>query len=510
LENSGPKGEILEISESWGGGRMTPRADFEKGLREIFTKTSEEKITESSMLVQICLAIYLGTVGKKQEWMGQADLAREVYGEDDKTGRNRGRVRKNIRRIRDEFDQYFEEDKKDLLGFKVSVVDNKTEIAPVRDSQGKLQTAYKFIFTPAKKQKKVTAQDDSGIITSFLDRYVGRTDEVKKFENLLENLDSPKRTQHILSLYGFGGIGKSSLLEIFRDVATNNGINVQPRFARDEFVSKSISEWLSEVLITKHKKPEEMRQEKWRDFLDVLEPRTVVLIDTLATVDMSEFNDTLQSLSAVLKKAKPDCLIVTTTRAKPNHRENPVEIKGLSASDIKDLARVRGWNQEIISSANKLQKHTDGNPLMIECICEDENLWTRFREGSLDLIRHSDPVAFLLREMWELLTERARESLKTAALLSRYANKWKFKWGKDECSGLLGSSWDDTFSELKGKCFIREKEIDVYEMHELISDFAISKIMNKAEEMTKIGDYFSQKGREEIALRFHTEASDAK
>ena len=262
------------------------------------------------------------------------------------------------------------------------------------------------------------------------------------FQNLLDYLYSPRRSQHILSLYGFGGMGKSSLLQIFRDIAVNQNIKVEPKHTRDEFVSRSISNWLSDVFILQIRKQEKFHQEKWRDLLEVLDPGTVVLIDTLATVDMAEFDETLQSLAAVLKKANPECLIVTATRAKPKHGEKTLEIKGLSADDIKDLVILRGWNPEITTQANKLQKQTEGNPLLIEFICEDEDLWTRFKEGSLDLIRHSDPVAYLLKEMWDLLSQEGKEALKTLSLLSHYSAKWKFSWGKKEMHGnnrtLLG------------------------------------------------------------------------
>ena len=63
---------------------------------------------------------------------------------------------------------------------------------------------------------------------------------------------------------------------------------------------------------------------------------------------------------------------------------------------------------------------------------------------------------------------------------------------------------------MKAKCFIKEKEIDLYEMHDLISEFALTKITNKNELMEKMGDYFSSAGKEEIAIRFHAETSHAK
>jgi hypothetical protein len=480
------------------------RKEFEEVVDQLFTTKVKGKDYKASSQIKTCLAIFR----EDNQWVSEDAVGEIIYGKPKKEDRGSHieAVRKNVSRIKEKLKKTFSEPDRKLRGCRISLAENEKKYGEgvPKDSRRREVKFFRFEFLTEKDVKPREG------VKSYLRRFVGRTEEIGTFQNLIDNLYSPQRIHHILSLYGFGGIGKSTLLTIFRDVATAQKIHVMPRHPRDEFVSKTFSSWVSDVFVVPENKPKKFHEEKWRDFLEMLDPGTVVLVDTLATVDMQEFDETLQSLSAVLRRANPECLIVTATRTKPRHTERNIEVRGLTPEDIKSLVAVRGWSKEIASHANKLQKHTDGNPLMIECICEDENLWTRFREGSLDLIRHSDPVAFLLKEMWELLTQQGKESLKTAALLSRYANKWKFRWGKDECSGLLGSSWDDTFSELKGKCFIREKDVDVYEMHELISDFAISKIMNKAEEMIKIGDYFSQKGREEIALRFHTEASDAK
>ena len=221
---------------------------------------------------------------------------------------------------------------------------------------------------------------------------------------------------------------------------------------------------------------------------------------------MTEFNNTLQALSAALQKERAECLIATATRPKPLHREESIEIAGLSAENIKDLVKLREWQSEIIDYTDKLKQQTDGNPLMIECICEDQDLWARFKDGKLDLARHVDPAAFLLKEMWDSLTAEAKDALKTIALLSKYLAEWKFRWGREECKGLIGASWDDIFSELKGKCFVKEKEPDVYEMHELISGFALNRLEDKRETVERVGDYFSSIGKEEIAMRFHVEA----
>ena len=91
-------------------------------------------------------------------------------------------------------------------------------------------------------------------LENYLGRYVGRKEEVNVFESILEKIDSSKRREHILSLYGFGGIGKTSLLEIFRDIAQKNNIRIEPRLPRDEIVVQSISAWLSDVFLFDYKK----------------------------------------------------------------------------------------------------------------------------------------------------------------------------------------------------------------------------------------------------------------
>ncbi len=483
------------------------RKEFEKIVDELFTTPVEgkSKPAKASSKIKVCLAIFR----EDNQWVSEDAVGEIAYGKPDrmKKAAQIEAVRKIVSRIQDELRKKFAEEEK-WRDFKIVLAENERKYGEgvPKDSRRRQIKFFRFEFVG-----REDATEPKGI-KSYLKRFVGRTEEITVFKDLLDNLYSPKRTNHILSLYGFGGIGKSTLLTIFRDIATSQGVNVMPRLPRDEFVSRSFSSWVSDVFVLQEDKPkpERFHEEKWRDFLGMIDPGTVVLVDTLATVDMSEFDDTLQSLSAVLRKANPECLIVTATRAKPKHAEKKIEVRGLTAGDIKSLVKVRGWNPEITSHAAKLQKQTDGNPLMIECICEDENLWTRFKQGNIDLIKHSDPIAYLLKEMWDLLSQEGKEALKAASLLSHQSSKWKFSWGKKECDGIIGPSWDEILPELKAKCFIKEKTTDSYEIHDLISEFALTKISDKNKLMEKMEDYFSSAGKEEIAIRFHTETSHAK
>lgn len=481
------------------------RKEFEKIVDGLFTTPVEgkSKPVKASSKIKVCLAIFR----EDNQWVSEDVVGEIAYGKPDRMKKTAQieAVRKNVFRIQDELREKFAKEEDWVRGFKIVLAENERKYGEgvPKDSRRRQIKFFRFEFVG-----KEDLTEPKGV-KSYLKRFVGRTEEIAAFRDLLDNLYSPRRSNHILSLYGFGGMGKSTLLTIFRDVAASQGVSVMPKHPRDEFISKSFSNWISDVFVLSEKKPERFHEEKWRDFLEMLNPGTVVLVDTLATVTMAEFDETLQSLSAVLRKANPECLVVTASRAKPKHTEKKIEVRGLTAQDIKSLVAVRGWNPEITAHAQKLQKHTDGNPLMIECICEDENLWARFREGSLNLIRHSDPVAYLLKEMWDLLSQEGKEALKTASLLSRYSAKWKFSWGNKECTGITGPSWEDIVPELKAKCFIREKENDIYEMHDLISEYTLTKITNKKELMEKMGHYFSSAGKEEIAIRFHAEISHA-
>ena len=485
---------------------MMKRKEFEEIVEELFTIPVEGKSKPIKALssIRTCLAIFR----EDNQWVSEDAVIEMIHGKPDRMKKSSQieALRKNTSRIKEHLKKKFSQPDWKTRGFRISLAENQKKYGEgvPKDSRRREIKYFRFEFISEEEVKQHEG------IKSYLMRFVGRAEEISLFQGLLDNLYSPKRSQHILSLYGFGGMGKSSLLSIFRDIAINQNIKIEPKHTRAEFVSGSISNWLSDVFIVQIREQEKFHQEKWRDFLEVLDPGTVVLIDTLAEVDMGEFNETLQSLAGVLKKTNPECLIVTATRAKPNHGEKTVEIKGLSADDIKNLVILRGWNPEITTQAKKLQKQTDGNPLLIEFICEDKDLWTRFKAGSLDLIRHSDRAAVLLNEMWNLLSQENKEALKILSLLSNCSAKWKFSWGKKESTGIIGPSWDEIAPELKAKCYIKEKEIDLYEMHDLISEFALTKITNKNELMEKMGDYFSSAGKEEIAIRFHAETSHAK
>ena len=171
-----------------------------------------------------------------------------------------------------------------------------------------------------------------------------------------------------------------------------------------------------------------------------------------------------------------------------------------------DLAKIRSWAEDVVELADEIHHQTDGIPLMIECLCEDAELWEKFRSGKLNLARHAQPVSLVLDEMWNSLTETSKKAIKTAALLAVHLAECKVSWGREQCIDLIGSSWDDAFNELKSKSLIKEVDSDLYDIHELVSSYVISRIEHKPALYENIGDYFSSLGNDEVALRFLVKA----
>ena len=391
------------------------------------------------------------------------------------------------------------------------MTDNRNLLSVVRDAKGKLVTAYHFDFhydenlNEIVSTESVTSDDEfRGICHSGM--YVGRKKEIDGLKKAILQLKRPSFRNNFLSIYGFGGIGKTSLLEMYRKQADEIGIKVQPRLPRDEIVTESVVSWFSDVFFFRKPENEKSRNENWRNFFDMIEPGTLVLMDTLSHVDMVELNQTLSSLAAGFQKEHKECLIVTATRARPSFRGASFELTGLNVDEIKDLAKIRDWNEEVIELANEIHDQTDGIPLMIECLCEDAELWDKFKNGRLNLARHAHPVSLVLSEMWNSLTESTKQAMKIAALLAVHLAECKASWGRDQCMGLIGSSWDDAFIELKSKSLIKEVDSDIYDIHELVSSYVISRIENKSTLYENIGDYFSSIDNDEVAMRFLVKA----
>ena len=147
---------------------------FEKVIVGVFTKAKEGRVTESSVLMKTCLAIYDETAVKGQEWISQSNLAELIYGEDDEYTRDR--IRKNINRIRKRLDSVQNQGTEEFGGLRIELIDNRKLLSVVRDAKGKLVTAYRFNFYSDDNSAE-TITTESGLENKSIchaGRYVGR------------------------------------------------------------------------------------------------------------------------------------------------------------------------------------------------------------------------------------------------------------------------------------------------------------------------------------------------
>lgn len=336
-----------------------------------------------------------------------------------------------------------------------------------------------------------------------ISQFVGRQKELSHFDQLLNDLDKSRSRQQVLSVYGFGGIGKTTLLKIFRARAIERGFDVKPRRIRDQIVTESTEEWIEHILeIGKNIRDE---REKWRNFLDVIGQREIIFIDTEKTVNMKEFENTMVAIASVLKQEGRNCLLVTATRKEPHYKLPSRELPGLSENDIKELSKIPGWPSDISEYAGKLRRQTNGNPFLIESICLNEELWQQFKDGKLNIGSAKDPSVPLLKEMWDSLSEGAQQALAIVSALAVNAQRFKLNWDRAVSARLVGSAWEDAFLELNGKCFVKETD-EQYQMHELVSNFVFRRLKNKAEIMKRAEDYYSSVNQPKIAAEFQFEA----
>jgi tetratricopeptide (TPR) repeat protein len=463
--------------------------EFEREIGEVLATAGKDRHVYAPDRVKICTEIYKKSVESETGGINHADLAALIYTDIEPTYAVDS-LRKQITEIEEAFEQYFTNQGGNIRGYKAYFRKKALEglsKEKLGGKRGKTRNFYRIHLT-----------------RDYLTGYAGRKKENEMFKSLLDNLHHPKKRPHILSLYGFGGVGKSTLLQILRGMAEEREIIVEPEDPNDENLWGSISDWMKKFITMKGGKAGESHKQIWLNFIDFVKPGSIVLIDGMANVGMKEYNTTFQAISNVFWKSRPHSLIVTATREKPSHLGETYEVKGLSAEEINELVGLQSWNPDILNFTDELVRQTGGNTFMIRNICRNEDLWKRFTNGTLDFRRHSDPTALLLKEMFESLSETGRKALEPLSVLGSYSARWRFPWGRKECLTLLGNSWDEIQAELHRKCFI-EEENDFCIIHEFITDYVISDLKNRDEWIDKIGKIFSSSGDEELALRFHVE-----
>lgn len=484
--------------------------DFDDLVQRIFTRQAVDGEHQSPAQIKILKEIYNNTVLIGREWLSQADLAVMVQTGSTES-KKKSSLRRNIQRIWERLEEYYEKYPKSKNPELILCSNYKELKTGVTDSKGKhVKSAYKLVFKYSNpiRSEKPSIKNIKGI---YLGQYAGRDKEIGLFNKALGRLRIGDNTHPVFSIYGFGGIGKSTLLKYFHSIAKNTeGISVMPPLGIEK-VNISILDWLSSLFDLNSVNNKIKGKEGWKSLFRLLKPKTVLFIDTGSAVHMTEFNDTLYSLVEAIKEEERSILIVTSTQEAPHPKLKPFPMYGLEENEIALLAKVKGWPADIVKFSKQLKRDTDGNPFMIEAICRDKNLWVRFKSGELNLSRHAKPISYLLNEMWKNLGKNGatiQNALSIAALLAHYSANLKFNWGRPESITIAGGIWDGAAYELLGKCIIKEPEPDIYEMHDLIIKFAFSRLINTADVLERAGDYFSKINANEIAVYFYADAEN--
>lgn len=350
--------------------------------------------------------------------------------------------------------------------------------------------------------------------------FVGRKEEIKDFERLLSNINIGMGPC-ILCLYGFGGIGKSTLIRKLREIASEKGVRVLPKHGG--VVSKSITSFLIEsfriptatkrsvgiskfIVVTYEKSYEFDRENIWSKFLQRIKSESVVFIDTTVDVDMEELTTFINFInSSLMYHEAKKLLIIIATRELPHFQEGAyvraTKLDGLNAHDVRELIKAKGWtwvNPD--DSQMLLEKAASGNPWIIELICSDQSNWEIFKHEKREITR----VETFLTRMWETWGTEEKDAITKLSAIALFSPAWE----ENACKCII-DSWYDIRPRLKNKAILGErfeKNFRVFTIHDLLRDFAYTRLPGKEKETVhrKLGEYYEGKDPV-VSLRHYVE-----
>ena len=227
--------------------------------------------------------------------------------------------------------------------------------------------------------------------------FVGRASEIELFEAALEAEGGP--TFSILYLHGPGGVGKSSLLEVFAEVARSNGANVVPVDGRSTVPTPAaLVQSLEAVLDRPSESP------------------VVVLIDAyerLAPLDA-------WMRTSLLPRLPASAITVLAGRTRPSDawRSDPAWRDLLRIVSLRNLGPAETRSYLLLSGIDgarhdDVARATHGHPLALSLLVD---LIRRGGDADLDPLS-PDVVGTLLRRFLDAVpSERHRRALEVCAL----------------------------------------------------------------------------------------------
>lgn len=347
--------------------------------------------------------------------------------------------------------------------------------------------------------------------------FVGRREEIKDFEKLLDNIGQGPL---ILSLYGFGGIGKSTLIRKLREIAKERNFRVLPKSGR--VVSKSITSFLVEAFniptetkrsigisrfigFTEERSYKLEKENVWSRFLHNMKPESVVLVDTTVDVDMEELSAFINFVDvSFIHSEVRNILIVIATREVPSFGGGTyVKVKklgGLGLSDVKELIKAKGWTWVDPDNVQMLiDKAASGNPKAIELICANQDNWDELINGKLEISHIADIDDFLAR-IWGRYSEAERNAIGGLSAIALFSPAWD-----EEVCRCVIDSWYDIRYDLKNKALLEfGKDFRRVTIHDLLRDFAYPRLREKESVHKKLGEYYEREDPV-VSLRHYME-----
>lgn len=336
-------------------------------------------------------------------------------------------------------------------------------------------------------------------IPKGLEDFVGREEEMRL---LNENLSDLTRSPFAVCFFGFGGVGKTRLLNECHRKIVDEQLSVTPlfgpvpRIAFGEYEGRA-GETLVGYLCRLLNLPESDATdqfEKLEKLIPHLDNR-VILMDEFP-FDDPEFTSQFEwLLREIAGKTSYRVLFVTASRGEPALQTSvPAITKRLEGLERNQLRRYvenslpgSSVAQEILSNFDEFYEFTKGNPQIAKLVLSNQESWENLRDlQGGDRIAGVYNLDKLLREVWEGIKDlQNREDLRTLTVASQLAVEWP-----ERLAQLLLPNWPLTKRELQRKALLNSLPNRNYKIHDLLAEFVYNDIPDVGPYHRRLSQYY--------------------
>lgn len=304
---------------------------------------------------------------------------------------------------------------------------------------------------------------------------VGRESEQNIFKELLQKIFENQNEFWALCLYGFGGIGKSALMEQYAKIVSSDPNNfLIPRRGtvatnNEGTAMETLPTFLMRVTDTYISREGVGLIEEIAEKIE----NSVIFIDNYPSSD-NNFNNDFKTLVETLTNHHAKVLIVTASRILPplpvTLSTKPLEIIGLNHDEVKQL--ISRWADrplysDIAEDFDNYYYITKGNPWIIRVIfgAPDET-WKAIQEGAA-LHKQVGDINDLLREIWKSVTEpETKRAIEILSTVDRFSEEWPESFAISLCK-----NWPDIHGHLRHRGFVEHYSSGICKIHDLLADY---------------------------------------